>query len=118
MNYKILVVGNDDESLSGIKEYLEKINYKVDISNSIEKAIYRIKNIKYSLILLKIELSDFHCFEVLRYLNKNKIFTPVIILSESSDLKTKLQAFRFGAVDYMVKPIDLDELEARTSVKL
>ena len=34
------------------------------------------------------------------------------------DSKTKISAFRLGAVDYMVKPIDLDELEARINVKL
>ena len=118
MNFRILLVENDDESASSIKEHLEMMSYYIDISNSVQEAIHRIKNIKYSLILLKIELSDFHGFEVLRYLNKNKIFIPVIVLSESSDLKTTLQAFRFGAVDYMVKPIDLDELEARISVKL
>ena len=39
-------------------------------------------------------------------------------MSECTDSETKISAFRLGAVDYIVKPIDLDELEARIHVKL
>ena len=45
MNYKILVVENDDENSLNIKEFFEKKDYQIDISNSIEKATYKIKNI-------------------------------------------------------------------------
>ena len=118
MNYKILVVENDDENSLNIKEFFEKKDYQIDISNSIEKATYKIKNIKYSVILLGTELLDFHGFEILIFLNKSKINIPIIIISKCIDSKTKISAFRLGAVDYMVKPIDLDELEARINVKL
>jgi DNA-binding response OmpR family regulator len=118
MKYKILLIKNETLNESLIKEFLEKFNYEVDISINIEEAIYKILNIKYSLILLEIELLDDHGFEILEYLNKNKILIPAIILSKCSDIKTKLSAFKLGAVDYMVKPIDLDELEARIKIKL
>ena len=115
---KILVVENDDVNSSNIKDYFKQTNYEIDISNSVEDAIYKIKYFKYSLILLDINLPDFDGFEILKFLNKSRIFIPVIIISDCSDLITKIYAFKLGAVDYMIKPIDLDELKARVEVKL
>ena len=57
-------------------------------------------------------------FEVLKFLNLNKINIPVIVISAYSDKNSKLQAFKLGANDYMVKPIDPEELEARIWVQL
>jgi DNA-binding response OmpR family regulator len=62
-------------------------------------------------------LPDFNGFELLKNI-KNNISTPVIVISAFNDKQTKLQAFKYGACDYMVKPIDLDELEARIWVHI
>lgn len=115
---KILIVENDDVNSSNIKDYFKQTNYEIDISNSVKDAIYRIKYFKYSIILLDVNLPDVDGFEILKFFNKSKIFIPVIVISYCSDLKTKLYAFKLGAVDYIVKPIDLDELEARIKIKL
>ena len=49
---------------------------------------------------------------------KNRIDLPVIITSAYQETQTKLEAFRFGALDYLVKPFDLAELEARIRIQL
>lgn len=118
MEYKILLIEDDDSSALLIKEFLEEYDFKVDVSNTVTTAISNIKFEKYSLILLDINLPDFNGFEVLKYLNKNKINLPVIVISAYSDKNSKLQAFKLGANDYMVKPIDPEELEARIWVQL
>ncbi|MBP9490950.1 MAG: response regulator transcription factor, partial [Aliarcobacter sp.] len=48
----------------------------------------------------------------------SKINIPVIVISAYSDKNSKLQAFKLGANDYMVKPLDPEELEARIWVQL
>jgi DNA-binding response OmpR family regulator len=68
-------------------------------------------HIPFDLILLDLSLPDFDGFELLR--EKRSAEIPVIVISAYSDTATKVRAFRYGAVDYMVKPIDLLELEAR-----
>lgn len=118
MEYKILLIEDDDSSALLIKEFLEEYDFKIDVSNTVTTAISNIKFEKYSLILLDINLPDFNGFEVLKYLNKNKINLPVIVISAYSDKNSKLQAFKLGANDYMVKPIDPEELEARIWVQL
>ena len=115
---EILLVEDDESSAFLIKEFLEEYGFKVDIQNSVTSAVSSIKFHDYSLILLDINLPDFSGFEVLKFLNKSKYNIPVIVLSAYSDKSYKLQAFKFGASDYMVKPIDSEELEARIWVQL
>lgn len=118
MAYKILLIEDDEFTAGLIKDFLEEYNFKVDIVNTVTSAISNIKFEKYSIILLDINIPDFNGFEVLGFLNKNKINIPVIVTSAYSEKSSKLQAFKFGAVDYMVKPIDPEELEARIWVHI
>jgi len=118
MVYKILLIEDDEFTAGLIKDFLEEYNFKVDIVNTVTSAISNIKFEKYSIILLDINIPDFNGFEVLNFLNKNKINIPVIVVSAYSEKSSKLQAFKLGAVDYMVKPIDPEELEARIWVHI
>lgn len=118
MKYSILLVEDDDSAALLVKHFLEECDFRVDISNSVTMAISNIKFEKYSIILLDINLPDFNGFEILKFLNKNKINIPVIVISAYSNKDLKLQAFKLGANDYMVKPIDPEELEARIWVQL
>lgn len=118
MDSKVLLVEDDEGSAYLLKEFLEEYSLKIDIVSTVTDAISNIRITKYSLILLDINLPDFNGFEVLKFLNKNNINIPTIIMSAYSDKKTKLQAFKLGVNDYMVKPIDPDELEARVWVQL
>ena len=52
-------------------------------------------------------------YEVLNTLRKEKIFTPVLILTAKDALEDKLKGFRSGADDYLVKPFNREELLAR-----
>lgn len=118
MQYPILLIEDDDISAFLIKDFLEECDFEVIIASSVTSGISNIRFEKYSLILLDINLPDFNGFEVLKFLNKNKINIPVIVISAYSDKNSKLQAFKLGANDYMTKPIDPEELEARIWVQL
>ena len=118
MKYNILLIEDDDKAAFLIKSFLEGYNFNVEIANTVTTAISNIKFGSYSLVLLDLNLPDFDGFEVLKFFNKNKINIPIIIMSAYSDKNSKLQAFKLGACDYMVKPIDIEELEARIWVHL
>lgn len=118
MVYKILLIEDDEFTASLIKNFLEEYNFKVDIVDTVTSAISNIKFEKYSIILLDINIPDFNGFEVLKFLNKNNVNIPVIVVSAYSEKSSKLLAFKLGAVDYMVKPIDPEELEARIWVHI
>ncbi len=114
----ILIVEDDVESALYIKEFLEECSFSVDIFTTATDAIFHIKFKKYDVILLDLNLPDFEGFEILKFLNSDHFSIPVIILSAYSDVNTKLKAFKLGAKDYLVKPIDPNELEARIWIQL
>lgn len=77
----------------------------------------KIKNESFDFLLLDINLPDFDGFEVLKNL-KNHTSLPIIVTSAYSDIERKLLSFKYGASDYMTKPLDLEELEARIWLQL
>lgn len=110
--YSILLVEDDSEAAFFTKEFLQDCGFIVDEFELVTDALARIKVKKYDLLLLDLNLPDFNGFEVLKAI-KNTVLLPTIVISAYSDLNIKLQAFKLGALDYMVKPYDLEELEAR-----
>ena len=67
----------------------------------------------YDIILLDLQLPDMSGFDVLKQLRVNKIATPILILSGSTQIENKVKGLGFGADDYMTKPFHKDELIAR-----
>ena len=67
----------------------------------------------YDLILLDLNLPDMSGMDVLRQLRVARIDTPIMILSGTSEIETKVKSFGGGADDYMTKPFHKDELVAR-----
>lgn len=114
----ILIIEDDVESALWMQKYLEECNFNTSVYETITEGIAQIQFNTYDLILLDLNLPDYDGFELLKFINKNHISIPIIIVSAYNDKKIKLQAFKYGASDYMSKPIDLEELEARIWVHL
>lgn len=115
---KILLIEDDPDIIVWISSYLEEFGYEVTVLDTVTDALSYIKQNIYNLVLCDINLPDFLGYEVLKYIQEHKISLPVIVISAYSDQKTKLHAFKLGASDYMTKPLDLEELEARIEVHI
>ena len=115
---RILIIEDDVENSIYLQEFLEECSFFVDSFDNVTDAIARIGYRKYDLIILDLNLPDYDGYEVLKFLNQESYRIPVIVLSAYSELENKLKAFRLGASDYIVKPIDPNELEARMWVHL
>ncbi len=109
---KLLIVDDDETAASWMHTYLEACRFDVKSVHTITDAIAIIKQTEYQILLLDLSLPDFTGFDLLKKI-KNSISLPVIIISAHGDTPSKVKAFKYGASDYMVKPIDLEELEAR-----
>ena len=114
---KILLVEDDELASELIYTFLNECDFKVNPVFTATDCIAQIQHEHYDLILLDINLPDFNGFEVLKSI-RNRVSSPIIITSAYSDTKSKLLSFKYGASDYMVKPLDLEELEARIWVQL
>jgi DNA-binding response OmpR family regulator len=114
---KILLVEDDELASELIYNYLIDCDFDVTPVFTATDSVAYIKNEDYNIVLLDINLPDFNGYEVLKSI-KNEISLPVIVTSAYNDTKSKLLAFKYGASDYMVKPLDLEELEARIWIQL
>ncbi len=98
------------EAVSGI---LIKNNYSVDSVYNGEEALDYIQMIPYDIIILDIMMPKIDGINVLKEIRKNKIKTPVLLLSAKSEIEDKIEGLDYGADDYLTKPFDSKELLAR-----
>lgn len=110
---KILVVEDEPQLLSSIKESLEKEKFLVETATDYHSAIDKIFIYEYDCILLDIMLPNGNGLHILSKLKKEGKSENVIIISAKDSLDDKLKGLELGADDYLTKPFHLAELNAR-----
>ena len=115
----ILVVDDSVYNLDIIVSMLDNL-YNVIVASNGESALELIENITPDLILLDIVMEGIDGFEVCRILKNNKKTSniPVIFLSGNTDASDKNRGFEYGAVDYITKPFEINEVKARIKTHL
>ena len=108
----ILVVDDDDGIRELVKEYLSQNNYLVTSSNSAEDALEKVKVIKFDLIVLDIMMPGKSGLEFTKE-NKDKISTPIILLTAKGEASERIEGLDIGADDYLAKPFEPKELILR-----
>ena len=110
---RVLLVEDDRATAQSIEMMLKAEGLNVYVTDLGEEGVDLGKIYDYDLILLDLNLPDMSGMDVLRALRVGKIDTPIMILSGSSEIETKVRTFSGGADDYMTKPFHKDELVAR-----
>lgn len=110
----ILIVDDDIHISEALDDILTKENYIVSHAYSGTEALYVLSSNKPDLILLDLMLPGMNGEEVLTRIKD----IPVIILSAKVDVKDKVALLLSGAVDYVTKPFNIEELLARISIQL
>ena len=108
----ILVVDDDDGIRLLVKKYLNENNYLVTTANSAEDAKEKIQIIKFDLIVLDIMMPGKNGLEFIKE-NKNKLDTPVILLTAKGEALERIEGLETGADDYLPKPFEPKELILR-----
>lgn len=116
----ILVVDDNSDNLQLLSELLMREGYNVRPALSGEIALHAVERSMPDLILLDIRMPGIDGYEVCRRLKVNEAThgIPVIFISAMQDLDEKLKAFKTGAVDYIVKPFQKEEILARVRIHL
>ena len=108
----ILVVDDDDGIRDLVKQYLNQNNFLVTTANSAEDAENKINIIKFDLIVLDIMMPKKSGLELLEE-NKNKLNTPIILLTAKGKPSERIEGLEIGADDYLSKPFEPKELILR-----
>lgn len=109
---KVLII-EDDKILSDTIKQCLKNTYEVEQAFDGEEGVLFAKEDIYDVIILDIMLPIMDGYSVLLKIRNDKIFTPVLMLTAKGELNDKLQGFRNGADDYLIKPFEKEELLAR-----
>ena len=110
---RILLIEDDSATAQSIELMLKSEGFNVYTTDLGEEGVDLGKIYDYDLILLDLNLPDMSGMDVLRTLRVGKINTPIMILSGTAEIETKVKTFSGGADDYMTKPFHKDELVAR-----
>ena len=109
---KILMIEDDTELAEILSEYLTQFDIEVSIADDPYVGLSKIKLEKYDLLILDLTLPGLDGLEVCKEIRKTNNI-PIIISSARHDLTDKVNAFDFGADDYLPKPYNPQELLAR-----
>ena len=119
-NGNILVVDDTPQTLQLLVGILSGANYTVRPADSGALALASVLAYPPELVLLDVNMPEMSGFEVCRQLKQNPATQaiPVVFLSGLTDLDDRVQGFQLGAVDFVAKPFQRDELLARVSTHL
>ena len=111
--FKILVVKDDKNLRKLIVTCLEKANYTVFDTKNGEEALELMDRQYVDLIVTDIMMPEMNGYELIKELRDANYNTPILIITAKEDIEDKRVGFSLGADDYMVKPINIDELIMR-----
>lgn len=110
---RILLVEDDPALQRGLVATLRASGYAVDTAGDGASAIDIARKEPYALLILDVGLPDFSGFEVLKRLRQRGFKTPILILTARDTLQDRVTGLDLGADDYLLKPFEPSELEAR-----
>ena len=113
---KILIVEDDNETLSFIKKGFEQDGNLVDVAANGEDGLLMATSSGYDVIILDRMLPRIDGLSVVRTLRANNNNTPILILSAMSEVDQRVEGLEAGCDDYLVKPFAYSELKARTII--
>ncbi|MEI8157983.1 MAG: response regulator [Burkholderiales bacterium] len=115
---RILVVEDNAELAQWLGRTLRKERYTVDCISDGADADFALQSEKYSLVILDLALPKMDGKEVLRRLRARQDATPVLVLTANNTIQSRVSELDRGADDYMAKPFETEELEARIRMLL
>ncbi|MGL5683399.1 MAG: response regulator transcription factor [Marinifilaceae bacterium] len=110
---KILIIEDEIDLASSINDYLLDMGFICEIAITYNEAASKLWAYDYDCILLDINLPDGNGFELIQELKKQNIACGIIVISARDGIDDKIKGLDLGADDYLSKPFNLSELNAR-----
>ncbi|MCD8186337.1 MAG: response regulator transcription factor [Rikenellaceae bacterium] len=114
----ILIVEDDQRVAELLKRGLEEFGYGVAVAFDGEMGLRLLRSMNPDLVISDVVLPGMNGFELVREIKKQHAELPVIMLTALGATDDKLEGFDSGAEDYMVKPFDIREVDARIRILL
>ncbi len=107
---KILIVDDEPRLCSSLKALLSHQGYEAHTSTGGKQAMESLAGNGFDLVLLDIVMPDVDGYQVMDYMDRRSLETPVIFITGHASVDSAVAALRGGAYDYFKKPLDYEEL--------
>ncbi len=108
----LLIVDDDDPLRTRLSRAMEKKGFQVRDAKTVENAIKMVKSLPPKFALVDLRLEDGSGLEVVEAINGIKKDSRIVMLTGYGNLPTAVAAVKAGAIDYIAKPVDADDVEA------
>jgi DNA-binding NtrC family response regulator len=107
----ILVVDDDPQMRSALKEAIRRIGYSADACETGHEAIGRISRTGYSLVVTDMKMPGMDGLSLLREIRRRHATQPVVVITGYATVENAVETMREGATDYLLKPFSFDALK-------
>lgn len=111
MQNKILIIDDDELVCQSLKKILVKLGYLTEYTTEAEYALDKIEQFDPDLILLDIYLTTMNGLDLLKEIHLKHFNIPVIMITAFADVNIAVKAMKLGATEFLLKPIDIDQLK-------
>ena len=108
----LLIVDDDDPLRMRLSRAMEKKGFVVKDAKTVDNAIKMVRSLPPKFALVDLRLEDGSGLDVVQEINKVSKDSRVVMLTGYGNLPTAVAAVKAGAIDYMAKPVDADDVEA------
>jgi DNA-binding NtrC family response regulator len=113
MKARILIVDDEKEFVDSLAERLSMRDYDVTTSLSGEEAVEKVKGYNFDVVILDVAMPGMDGVATLREIKKLKPLTEVLMLTGNATVETAVEGMKLGALDYVLKPCEIDELVSK-----
>ena len=112
-NLKVLLVDDEEEFVSALAERLDIRGIDSQVATDGEQALEILESQSFDVIVLDVIMPGISGLEVLQRVKEMQNKAAIILLTGHGSTKEGLEGMRMGAFDYLMKPLDIDELIAK-----
>lgn len=106
----ILIVEDHQDTRETLRDYLEEFGYVVDVAVDGADGLRKVQARPVDLVITDLNMPHVSGLELLAAIKSHKLTPDVLVLSATGLISKAVEAMRLGAVNYLVKPVDLDQL--------
>ncbi len=107
---RILIVDDDPGQRSLLNSFLSSQGLATTLADSGERALEKLRMNEFSMMITDVRMPGISGLELMRRARKENTHLPILLVTAFTDIRDAVAAIRDGAVDYLAKPIDLDQL--------
>ncbi len=118
--HTVLIVDDNPTNLGVLSNYLKEYGFRILVARSGDSALKRLEYVKSDIILLDVMMPGLNGFETCEKLKANEATKdiPVIFMTALAEAEDKIKGFKAGAVDYVTKPLQHEEVLVRVNTHL